>query len=850
MKSQVRGGKVPSLNNLLFGRVITAAVLSLVITAGLALLFYPLCKDSLHNFPLRQSINSFLPGLFELVLFVGSALLFLVFLLFLFLRRVLPRLNEASQPLPDSGSEPVEDGIEAFSTLMDKQGTLAPEPAPQVIGKDRNPAAEALELELKSERLLNDLLAALLSREPSAGPEGIDELLTSLGTYCRSEYAAIYRCEGGGEVFHKIGSWDSDPETARHSPKVDSIQLSHYRWMHRSFNSGKSFIFRTAMLESLMEGVTNAAEDVKAWMRMQAQESAEYKLCRHEGWDYFVCFPCRLQDEITGLFLIGYQKKELPVTNDILERLTLISSALGRQLAPPEEKPLPVAETAVTDLQATLDALDDAVFTTDRDGIITVANKAAAALAESTPERMAGQPWHNVLHLISRETRFPVPNPINKLNREFGIKVYLEDALLVTTAGREILLEGMAAAYYPEGSDSHGVIFILRDVTERVRQENERCQAQRMEAISSLSAGFAHDFNNILTAILGNISLAMDDAPPNSEQASLLKAAEESTLKGKAITDNLLAMAKGSPVPDYSSEAVQALQRVVTELVAGTNVKPVFQIGANLPNIKMAVETFEKIIANLVTNALQAMKLGGVLTVTAELFNAVSDTEIKVKPGHYLCIHIKDTGEGISSENQNRVFVPYFTTRPQATGLGLPIVYSLLKKHDGFIRLKSQPGKGTDCEIYIPVANGEAEAKPDSRPEPQPAPARSAPLVLVLDEDDALGNLLIKTLVKMGLKVQHTTNTDELTTLFFKAAQGGTPVNLIIADLNLPSLIDIQNLLGVLKKSDPKVKLVAYSNQLGPDNLEEYKGKGFDDILQKPFNISDLRSVITRNLEL
>lgn len=848
MKSQVRGAKVASLNSLLFGRVITAAVLSLVISAGLALIFYPLCKDSLHNFPFRQTVNSLLPGLFELVLFVCFALLLMLLLVYLSLRRAMPKLRTFIESSVPDTSESADGGIEAFSELIDKQSTLAPEPASQVIGSERNPAADALKQELQSERLLNNLLSALLSRKPDPTAQGIDELLGSLGTYCQSEYAAIYRREGESEVFSRLGFWDSDPETARHSPKVNSIDLPQYRWMHKSFNSGKSFIFRTGMLESLMEGVRNAAEDVKAWMRMQAQESAEYKLCRHEGWDYFVSFPCRLEDEITGLFMIGYQKSELPVSSEVLERLTLISAALGRQLAPPEEKPAPPARES--DLQATLDALDEAVFTTDKDGVITLVNNAAAALGELAAERMIGQPWFNVLHLLNRETRFPIPNPVNKLNREFGIKVYLEDTVLVTATGREIQLEGMAASFYPADSDRHGVIFILRDVTERMKQEIERSQAQRMEAISSLSAGFAHDFNNILTAILGNISLAMDDAPANSEQASLLKAAEESTLKGKQITDNLLAMAKGSPMPDHSSEAVQALQRVVNEMVAGTNVKPVFQLGANLPNIRMAVETFEKIVTNLVSNALQAMKLGGVLTVSAELFNAVSDTEVKVKPGHYLCIHIKDTGEGISSENQNRVFVPYFTTRPQATGLGLPIVYSLLKKHDGFIRLKSQPGKGTDCEVYIPVAEGDSEYKSEPAPEPKPAPGRSAPLVLVLDEDDALGNLLIKTLVKMGLKVQHTTNTDELTTLFFKAAQGGTPVNLILADLNLPSLMDIQNLLGVLKKSDPGVKLVAYSNQIGPDNLEEYKNKGFDDILQKPFNISDLRSVISRNLEL
>ncbi len=832
-----------SLKRLLVNRVIVTAVFCLAVTGGLALLFYSDILFDLRNLPLRLSLNNIVPGLFDIGLLLICAALLLWFVFYFTLRKTFAQISELAS-LPAKTPEPDWQAGKTIEDLIDK---APPAPSPQPI--PAQPAnKDAILLQLESEKILNNLLSALLSKNTTASAAGLDEVLASLGSYCKSDFTAIYKKEVLSGMFDRLGFWDADPDTARHSNKLDAIELPQYRWMNKSLLSGKSFIFRTAMLNGLMQGIQNAADDVKEWMQMQAQESAEYKLCRHEGWEYFVCFPCLQGNDIIGLFIIGYFKPELPITNDVLERLTLISTALGRQLSEFDGKETP--SDAATDIQAALDTLDEAIFITDQAGVLTLLNKSASALVESRQGRLAGQPWHSVFHLINKDTGFPVPNPVAKFSRDSSEKIYLDNVAILGPAGAEILLEGMAAPFYYSTSDRTGIIFILRDVTDRTKQEIERSQAQRMEAISSLSAGFAHDFNNILTAILGNISLAMDDAPPNSEQASVLKAAEESTLKGKEITDNLLAMAKGSPIPEHSSEAIQTLQRVVNEMVTGTNVKPVFQFAPSLPNIRMAVDTFEKIITNLVSNALQAMKLGGILTVTAEPFNAVADTEIQVKPGHYLCIHIKDTGEGITSDNQNRVFVPYFTTRPQASGLGLPIVYQLLKKNSGFIRLKSQPGKGTDCEIYIPVAEDKAELLPDTKSEPKPASLRSAPFVLVLDEDDALGNLLIKTLVKMGLKVQHTTNTDELTSLFFKAANSGSPVTLILADLNMPSLIDIRNLLNVLKKSDPKVKLVAYSNQIGPENLEEYKSKGFDDILQKPFNISDLRAVINRNIEV
>jgi CheY-like chemotaxis protein len=288
------------------------------------------------------------------------------------------------------------------------------------------------------------------------------------------------------------------------------------------------------------------------------------------------------------------------------------------------------------------------------------------------------------------------------------------------------------------------------------------------------------------------------------------------------------------------------LEQIVKNLVSGTSVRPVFRLIKDLPSIRMAAPTYEKIVSHIVTNALQAMGNSGVLTVSAKLHEAGEKGDIPLRPGRYIIINIKDSGEGIPYENQNRVFVPYFTTRPGASGLGLPIVYSLLKKHGGYIRLTSKPGKGTDTELYIPVA----DSAPAAKPEPKPLSPQTPPLALVLDEDDALGNLLLKTMTNMGLRVQKTTDPEELSGLFFKALNTSSPARLVLADLNLPGAGDVTSLLLILKKSDPNVKIIAYSNLLNLDDLDEYEKKGFDDILQKPFNISDLRAVVKRNTYL
>jgi len=687
-------------------------------------------------------------------------------------------------------------------------------------------------------------LYSLLTSHSSDKDKSVSRVLDTFGAYCKCDYAAIYKRDEVFDKYLKFGDWDADPELARHSNKVEAIDLPSYRWMNKTLSTGKSFVFRTAMLDSLMESVLGADEDVKSWLRMQAQESAEHKLCKHEGWEYFVCFPFMEGNTLFGIILVGYQKPDLPLSNEVIERLTSISSALGNQLVTYGMK-----ESAVDNieyLQNALNNLNDAIFVTKTDGSIVMANPAACNLSGKKRESIIGKSWNTVFPMISTDNKRQISNPLDKILRGYPSSIAISNSSLVTGYDCELKIEGMAAPIQNKKNEVTGVIFILRDITDRDLEENERCQNQKMEAVSSLSAGFAHDFNNILTAILGNISLVMDDLPANSEQASWLKAAEESTLKGKEITDKLLALAKSSPVPDTSSEAGRAIETIVIKNLADTNIKPVFQIENNLPDIRMVAATFEKIISHLVTNAVQSMKQGGILTVTAKSYEAKADNGLPLSAGRYVCIHIIDTGEGIAYENQKRVFVPYFTTKPGSSGLGLPIVYSLLKKHDGYIRIQSQPNKGTDCEIYIPVSDNDSSEQAEAKP----ASSRTTPLALVLDEDDALGSLLVKTMVKMGVRVQKTSDSDELSTLFFKAMNNKTPVNLILADLNIPSVTDIPGLLQIFKKSDPNVKLIAYSNDIKPDDLAEYIKQGFDDILIKPFNIAELRTVINRNITI
>jgi PAS domain S-box-containing protein len=822
-------------------RAIAIIALSIIVTGILAILFSShVLSDDIY-LPLRDEINQLIPGAYEVILMVLFALLMSILLVRLLLRNLIDSLTGKDEPHKIRQSEEWDSDFEPFPDLQDADNP--DKSIPEAVHSDTRKTifSDFMKQELDAEKQLTNLLFTLLNANKDDTFNRVQDILSALGSFSKCEFAAIYKREGESSTYLKFGAWDSDPEMARHSVRIEAIDLPAYRWMNKSLKNGKAFTFRTSMLDNLMETVQGAAEDVKAWMRMQAQESAEHKLCKHEGWEHFIGFPLSEGEAIAGIFLMGFQKPELPLNDGLIERLTVISNTMVRQLV--TDKLQEAKDDSAENLQQTLNNLDDAIFTTRLDGSILMLNKAAAKLSGAPMEAAVGKSWSEVFHLIGNDTRTLINDPIAKLYKDYSGSMLLRDISLITAADKELEIEGMAAPIQNKRGETIGVVFILRDISNRLKEEEERSQVLRMEAVSSLSSGFAHDFNNILTAILGNISLVLDDLPPDSEQAALLKAAEESTLRGKDITDKMLAMAKSSPVSDVATETVKNLEQYVRNLVSGTNVRPVFRLIKDLPNIRMAAPTYEKIISHVVTNALQAMNNTGVLTVSAKMYEALENGEIPLRQGKYICINIKDSGEGIAYENLNRVFVPYFTTRQGASGLGLPIVYSLLKKHGGYIRLNSKPGKGTDAEMYMPIGDSIVTPKAEAKP----ATPQTPPLALVLDEDDALGNLLIKTMTSMGLRVQKTTDPEELSSLFFKSLNTSSPARIVLADLNLPGAGDITSLMLILKKSDPNVKIIAYSNLLNLDDLDDFEKKGFDDILQKPFNISDLRAVIKRN---
>ncbi len=245
---------------------------------------------------------------------------------------------------------------------------------------------------------------------------------------------------------------------------------------------------------------------------------------------------------------------------------------------------------------------------------------------------------------------------------------------------------------------------------QRRQREHQLLLAQKMEAIGALAGTVAHDFNNMLTAILGNIQLVIEDCPADSPDYSLFAEIEKAATRATSLTRQLLTFSRRQPLMrgmiDLNSifnELSNTFQRIL-----GEDVKIELNLAPGMPPVFADPAQIQQVLTNLVENARDAMPKGGKLVISMHeivLNEATSQFHVPAPPGSYAQLVVSDTGIGIDTETQQRIFEPFFTTKEhgKGAGLGLSLVYGIVKQHDGFVLAKSEPGVGSSFTIFLPL---------------------------------------------------------------------------------------------------------------------------------------------------
>lgn len=266
----------------------------------------------------------------------------------------------------------------------------------------------------------------------------------------------------------------------------------------------------------------------------------------------------------------------------------------------------------------------------------------------------------------------------------------------------------------PETAKSY-ILGIGTDITTQRQMETELEKAKRLESIGVLAGGIAHDFNNLLTGILGNISLARFYTKPDDKIFIRLSDAEDACFLAKELTNRLITFSKGGVPVRKTINISKALKDAVRLSLSGSNVACDLTIPDNLYTADIDEFQIEHVIRNIVINAREAMPEGGTIQVLAQNATVTKKDNLPLKDGDYIKVSIKDHGKGIPRENLSRIFDPYFTTKDmgseKGSGLGLAISYSIIKRHEGHIKVGSQLGNGTNFNIYLPASRKEEDKK-------------------------------------------------------------------------------------------------------------------------------------------
>jgi signal transduction histidine kinase/ActR/RegA family two-component response regulator len=386
---------------------------------------------------------------------------------------------------------------------------------------------------------------------------------------------------------------------------------------------------------------------------------------------------------------------------------------------------------------------------------------------------------------------------------------------------------------------------IIRDISERKKTEKELRKVERLESLGVLAGGIAHDFNNLLTGILGNISLAQ--IKEGEGVGDLLEDAKQASIQAKNLTQHLLTFAKGGE-PVKGAVSIENVIKIASGFTLhGSNVKCVYEFSSDLWKVEVDKGQMSQVIDNLVINAKQAMPSGGKIKIKTENIILKKDISIPLPGGKYVKITFSDEGMGIPKSYLSRIFDPYFTTKQKGSGLGLATVFSVIQKHDGYVTVESEPGKGTTFYIYLPVKEIKKMKGEAKRKEKQYLHEEGR--ILVMDDEVTIRNTLGGILKKLGYVVTLTTKGEEALEEYKRAKLSNKPYDIVILDLTIAGGMGGKKTMEELLKIDPDVKAVVSSGYSTDPIMAHFDEYGFKAVAVKPYDVDGLIEAIRKAFE-
>lgn len=536
--------------------------------------------------------------------------------------------------------------------------------------------------------------------------------------------------------------------------------------------------------------------------------------------------------------------------NEMLDRLHEQTHALTREI---DERKL--AEQALRASEERYRFLYDdnpsMYFTIAPDGAVLSVNQCGCEQLGYSSEELIGQ---SVLKVFLDEDKDAAARSVEECVRIPG-RVFHWELRKVHRSGEVIWVKETARAVQdPDGKTV--VLIVCENITGQKQAEEEKealqeqlTQAQKMESVGRLAGGVAHDFNNMLGVILGHAEMALQEPGLSQTIRANIEEIEKAAQRSANLTRQLLAFARRqsiSPQVLELNDTVAGMLKMLQRLI-GESIELVWKPAANLWPVKIDPSQVDQVLANLCVNARDAMGASGCLTIETEN-RTLDETGCSFQPdcipGDYVVLSVSDTGKGMDKATLQHIFEPFFTTKEmgQGTGLGLAMVYGIVRQNDGFINVYSEPEQGTIFKIYLPRAGASVVEKPAAI---EPKPVRGTETVLLVEDETAILGLVRSVLEKFGYSVLATSDPTEAVAL---AQERPGPIHLLVTDVVMPGMSgkELREKMTVLYPNIQTLFISGYTADVIADHGVIDEGVYF---LQKPFSANILASRVREILD-
>ncbi len=551
--------------------------------------------------------------------------------------------------------------------------------------------------------------------------------------------------------------------------------------------------------------------------------------------------PIQIKDRLVGVLILAstgrntFTPKQLDMMGAFANQIgvALEKAALFEQLRRSEERYMDLFENS-----------PDMNHVVNRAGIIVNCNKTEINRLGYRREELVGESVLKLYPVSYQETARRLLVQMFEEQREFA---ELEEQM-VTSRGEVLDVSVNTSLIY---DDQHQPIFVravARDITERKKMEAKILHAQRIDSIGNLAGGVAHDFNNILTSILGSTAIMKRKMKKGEPWYRFVDIIETAAKRGSSLTRQLLTFARKSTIQfhpllvnDVVAETLHLFERSTDKTIAiRTELTP------DLAVISGDDGQLQQAILNLLINARDAMPEGGEILVRTSVvtLDGEGGGGMGGRSGSYVQISVRDTGVGMDTATQQRIFEPFFTTKDQGkgTGLGLSVVYGVVNGHDGFITLQSEVGRGSEFHLHFPLLKDADALKRTAR---RSAILRGKGNVLVVDDEEHVAEVIGGMLENLGYTVTVVNSGPDA---LKEVRKNPRRFRVIVLDMNMPKMGGRETI-ERLREIYPEIKILV-STGYGDSSIAPPQFRGhIDGFLQKPYQLEELSLTMRRVLE-